>query len=339
MPDYNIYALGESQLTISDGGQLDGVTQGDGSHLDGLTITLNSGTWTPITITDDDPNFQDSDTSQRLQAAQNFDGINYATNTVVEAEYGLTLSDGTNTWQVVGFNINNSNPAYATVEGLAFIGGSGGFPPVGVPLTVVSTSETPNFVADTYATPICVVAGTQILTPRGPVPVESILAGDEVITRDHGVQVVRWAGARSFAAHGTCAPVRFETGAFGNSQPLLVSQQHRMLVEGWQAQLLFGDDTVLVPALHLVNDSTVRVVSGGTVQYHHLLLNEHAAIQTNGAWTESFHPGPQALSSVTNDARDELFALFPELRDLDDLNMPPCGYPVLKQYEASLLKM
>ncbi len=337
--DYSIYVLGESQITVSGGGQLDGVTQGSGVHLNGRTITLNSGAWAPVEISDDDPNFQDSDTSQRLFGPQTIDGVSYAGNTVVEAEYGISVTDGVSTWQLVGFNVNNSSPAYATVEGLAFIGGPGGFPPVGVPLTVVSTSESPSFAATSYATPICVITGTQILTPHGLRAVEEIRAGDAVVTRDHGVQPVQWAGARSFAARGTCAPVWFRQGALGNSAPLMVSQQHRMLLTGWQAELLFGESEVLVPAVHLVNDASVRLRPGGHVRYHHLLLETHAAIQTNGTWSESFHPGTQALNAVQPAAYDELIALMPELADGAWSEAAACSYPVMKRFESALLHL
>jgi hypothetical protein len=337
--DYSIYVLGESQITISGGGQLDGVTQGSGVHLNGRTITLNSNAWMPVGITDNDPDFQDSDASQRLFGAQTIDGVNYANGTIVEAEYGISVTDGTSTWQLVGFNLNTTTPAYGTVEGLAFIGGPGGFPPVGVALRVVGTQEGPSFAATTYATPICVVTGTGILTPFGTRAVEDIEAGDAVITRDHGVQTVRWTGARTFAATGSFAPVRFETGVLGNTAPLMVSQQHRMLVDGWQAELFYGEGPVLVPALHLVNDSTVRLKQSGSVRYHHLLLDDHAVIKTNGAWTESFHPGAQALQCVSPAARAELFEIMPELRDPGAAPLPACGYPVIKRHEAALLHL
>lgn len=337
--DYSIYVLGESQITISGGGQLDGVTQGNGSHLNGLTITLNSGAWLPVEITDDDPNFQDSDGSQRLFGSQTIDGVTYATNTVVEAEYGITVTDGVSTWQMVGFNLNTSSPAYGTVEGLAFIGGPGGFPPVGVPLFVSGTFEGPSFAAANYATPICVVTGTRVLTPQGTRAVEDICVGDRVVTRDHGVQVVRWTGARTFQATAEFAPVRFEAGVLGNSAPLMVSQQHRMLVEGWRAELFFGEGPVLVPAVHLVNDTNIRLRTGGTVRYHHLLLDHHAVIETNGTWTESFHPGAQALQAVCPMARAELLKIMPELGALDTPAALPCGYPVIKRHEAALLRL
>jgi len=182
MPDYDIYVLGESDVTVTGGnGQLDGVTGGNGSNLNGATITLTSNAWAPVSITDDDPNFQDSDGSQRLLGAQDIDGITYANNSVVEAEYGFTVSDGTNSWTLIGFNVNNSSPAYGTVEGLAFIGGPGDFPPINVPLTVTSTFEGPNFNAADYSTPICLTADTQVETSDGPKPIAQIRAGDHAM--------------------------------------------------------------------------------------------------------------------------------------------------------------
>lgn len=108
MARFSIFMLGESQISISGGAQLDGVTQGDGSHLVGQTITLNSNAWNEVNIRDNDRNFSDNDSIQRLDGAQDIDGTTYANNTRVEAEYGLTLTDGVNYWQVVGFNVNNS---------------------------------------------------------------------------------------------------------------------------------------------------------------------------------------------------------------------------------------
>lgn len=119
----------------------------------------------------------------------------------------------------------------------------------------------------------------------------------------------------------------------------MVSQQHRMLVTGWQAELLFGEDEVLVPAVHLLNDTTVRLQRGGAVQYHHLLLDRHAVIETNGAWSESFHPGAQALKDVARDAYAELIALFPELAKQVSETEPPCGYPIMKRHEGTLIHL
>lgn len=338
MPDYDIYVLDENDITISGGAQLDGVTQGDGSHLAGQTITLNTNGWQPVAIRDDDANFQDSDGSQQLDGAATVNGISYGDGTVVEAEYGLVLSDGVNSWTVVGFNVNNSAPVFGTVEGLAFIGGSGGFPPVGVPLTVTSTVEGPSFEATEYATPICLAAGTLVATPQGQRRIEDINAGDLVLTRDTGPQPVRWCGSRRVMCMAGFAPVRFQAGTIGNHLPLTVSQQHRVLVEGWQAELYFGATEVLVPAIHMVNGTSIRIIRRGHVTYHHLLLDSHAVILTHGTWTESLHPGTQAMQGVLPKARQELLALFPELSEDIALSRSHLAYRSLKRIEAGVLQ-
>ena len=116
--------LEKSNVTVSDGGSLDGVTQGDGSHLVGKTITLNAPSWVETFVSDDDATFDDNDGSQTLSGAQTIDGATYASGTRVEAEYRLTLTDPSTgeSWQVIGYNVVNSGTSYATIEGLAFVG-------------------------------------------------------------------------------------------------------------------------------------------------------------------------------------------------------------------------
>jgi hypothetical protein len=333
---YNIYVLNETALTISGGAILDGITQGDGSHLVGRTITLNSNAWYPVAINDDDPNFQDNDGSQRLNGAQNINGTLVANNTVLEAEYGLRLTDGVNTWTVVGFNVNNSAPAYATVEGLAFIGGPGGFPPRGVALRVVSAFEGPNFPAASYATPICFAAGTLIDTATGPCPVENITVGTQILTAEDGLQPVRWRSSRQFPAQGRFAPVLFHPGAIGNIRPLRLSPQHRIRVSDWRSELWLGMDNVLVPALHFVNGRDVVIETGGMVDYHHLMFDAHQIIFSEGVATESFHPGEVGLGSLDQAAREEIFAIFPEL-GLQLGSYGATAHTALRQAEARVL--
>lgn len=136
---YTIYVLPEDQMTIS-GAVLDGVSQGDGSHMVGATITLDSDNWVPVEINDagETPGseaFSDNDTGQRLVNSVTMDGRTYGPGTVAEAEYSLTLTDGTQTYEVVAFNMRGGpGKAFGSVEGLAFIGPPNGFPPTDVRL-------------------------------------------------------------------------------------------------------------------------------------------------------------------------------------------------------------
>ncbi|WP_425043485.1 Hint domain-containing protein [Primorskyibacter sp. S87] len=328
MADYSIFVLGESQMTISGDAILDGVTQGDGSHLIGETITLNSGAWGEVQITDDDTDFRDNDSSQRLNGAQSIDGQNFADGTVVEAEFGLILSDGVNNWQVVGFNVRNSSPSYATIEGLAFIGGPGGFPPVGVPLTVLSAQEGPDFEQASYATPICYAAGTLVETDTGLRPIENLRAGDRVMTLDDGLVDIRWTGGRDVIAAGRFAPVEIRPGVLGANRTLRVSQQHRILLTSPIAELLFGTAEVFVPAIHLAETSLARVIPGGALSYHHIALESHAIILANGCAAETLHPPDYGT------AAGALF--FPDLATLN-LRPGPLARRSLRRHEARVL--
>ncbi len=338
VPDYSIYVLDEGDATITGttgGNGLDGVTQGSGVHLLGATITINTPNWTEIQVSDtDDANFQDSDASQTLNGAQEVDGVTYSGGERVEAEYGFTVTDPDgNTYQLIGFNVNEpGSSSFATIEGIAVIGGPGGFPPAGVPLTVTATQEGPNYAAADYATPICFTAGTLVATRSGLRGIETVMAGDEVRTRA-GWREVRWAGQRRVPALGASAPVRFTKGAMGATHQIKLSQQHRVLVTGWQAELMFGEAEVLVPAVALINDDKITLRTGGEVTYVHLLFDEHELIDAQGLTSESLHPGRMALDAVDAAARAEIVALFPELTDLE---RPLCR-PALRVSEAKLL--
>ncbi len=316
-----IYVLGESQLSVSGGGELSGYTQGDGSHLNGKTITLNSNAWESIDVKDNDNSFSDNDGSQKLNGTQSLDGTSYTNNRVVEAEYELTLRDPNgNEYKVLGFNINEggSGPSYGTVEGLAFVGGVGGFPPQGVPLTVIGSREGPSYAYSALATPPCFTAQTLIRTPDGEVPITRLAPGDLVMTADNGAQPVRWIG-RTFLPAAVLAqqpefrPVRIARGAFGANRPsrnTALSPQHRVLVSDWRAAILFGEDEVLVPIKKLINDSTISVDhSARDLTYYHLAFDRHEVIWGDGLQSESY-----LMSNFdAPETRAELYALFPDM--------------------------
>ena len=69
-----------------------------------------------------------------------------------------------------------------------------------------------------------------------------------------------------------------------------------------------------MPAIQLVNGSTIRQQAGGTVTYVHILFDQHEIIYAEGAPSESFHPGKQALSALEAPVREELFRIMPNLR-------------------------
>ena len=167
----------------------------------------------------------------------------------------------------------------------------------------------------------CFTPGTLVDTAIGPVAVERLRVGDLILTRDHGYQPIRWAGARwlsgaDLQARPNLRPVMIGAGALGESQPmvdLLVSPQHRMLLMGTAAELLFGDHEVLASAIHLTLLPGVEQRSPDGVTYLHLMFDQHEIIRANGAWSESFQPGSLALAGVGAEACAEILSIFPEL--------------------------
>ncbi|MBF9042347.1 2,3,4,5-tetrahydropyridine-2,6-carboxylate N-succinyltransferase [Rhodobacterales bacterium HKCCE4037] len=180
----------------------------------------------------------------------------------------------------------------------------------------------------------CFVRGTMILTEHGEKPVEALKAGDLIETRDNGLQPIRWIGKRTVRATGRLAPVVIEAGTFGLHRRLVVSPQHRVLVTHWMAELMFGEDEVLVAAKDLVNDCSVRVLEGGEVEYFHVLFDTHQVIWSEGLATESFLPGATVMNEMEQAVQDEVLSLFPEIDPHTKLGYGPAARLPLKGYEA-----
>lgn len=186
----------------------------------------------------------------------------------------------------------------------------------------------------------CFTAGTMIEAEHGQVPIENIEPGDMVQTLDQGLQPVHWAGEREVPGRGPMAPVEIGMGALGNRRKLVVSPQHRMLISGWRSQIHFGQDEVLVAAVHLVNGTTIRQVPRRRVRYVHLAFQQHVLLLAEGIPSESLHLGAMALHTMRADQRDEIEALFPELADYGVTHSntrSQTARPCIRRWEATLL--
>ncbi|WP_299693290.1 Hint domain-containing protein [uncultured Tateyamaria sp.] len=184
----------------------------------------------------------------------------------------------------------------------------------------------------------CFVRGTMIRTPHGLRPIESLRAGDLVDTADHGPLPLRWIGQRTVAARDRHRPVRIQRGAYGAAQDLWVSQQHRIVVGGYKAQLLFGEDEVLVKARDLVDGTRVQIETGWeVVTYLHMLFEAHQIVEAGGVACESYLPGPQTMPGFDADTQDEILSLFPDLaRSWSSYG--PAARSMIKGYEAQALR-
>ena len=158
----------------------------------------------------------------------------------------------------------------------------------------------------------CFVRSTVIKCKHGNIPVEDIRVGDKIATADNGYQTVRWVGSTTVPAMGKLAPITFRKGALGNTRDLKVSPQHRMLVTGWKVELLFGEAEGLVPAKSLVNGDTIFWSNGGTVEYFHIMFDQHELIWAEGILSESFYPDSMFVEYFHRETLSEFKELFPE---------------------------
>ncbi|MCG6882429.1 MAG: Hint domain-containing protein [Silicimonas sp.] len=218
--------------------------------------------------------------------------------------------------------------------------------------------DTPLYIAEGVAEPIlpsritearegvvCFTPGTMLETPEGLRAVETLVAGDRVVTKDAGAQTIVWAGSRNVSGARLYAmpdlrPVRIREGALGTGRPngdLIVSPDHRMLVGGAAARALWGEDEVLVAARDLIDGQRIaRDLAAKSVVYHHLMLEHHHVLIANGVETESFHPAAASLDAVEEDQRTRLFDVMPDLAS-DAESYGPTTRRSLSKAEAALL--
>lgn len=308
-------------------------TQDSVSLAPGTNVTLNPAASVIVAnVTDDDGNDADSplnqfsdgyidapgngatpntaNNDQLLTNAVSVNETTYPAGSQVELEFAFTTTTGETFWviRIAGTNVGISGPS---------------LPTPGTSYTVAAS-------ADGSATPItsipCFTAGTKILTSHGLVSVEDLDIGTLVQTADGGFKPLRWTGSRYLSAadiarNPKLRPIRIQAGALGSGIPttdLIVSPQHRILVRSRIAQKMFGTEEVLVAARQLLQLDGIDIVEDcADVRYVHIMFEQHELVVSNGAMTESLFAGSEALRSVGAQAREEIFALFPQLQDND----------------------
>lgn len=286
-----------------------------------FTGTGTPTTLVPVTIEDDDPYmspYLTDDFSEKIT-------INGTTYTNPRGgTYELTFMDSGGVIHTEDLYAWYTGASYIFVPapGSAFDDGS----------TVISTAGWKEYEsgfewAEVVGPPnvTCFTAGTLIETDSGPVAIERICTGDQVLTAE-GLKTVRWIGQSpvsivQLVANPKLFPIRITAGALGAGLPkrdLLVSRQHRMLVQSPIVRRMFGTSDVLVHAIKLIALPGIYVDQSVTeVTYYHMLFDEHQVVYAEGAPSESLYTGPEALKAISDSARDEVLALFPELADRD----------------------
>lgn len=156
-------------------------------------------------------------------------------------------------------------------------------------------------VSFTRGTHITLATGEQRL-------IEDLAVGDSILTRDDGVQPLRWIGQTTVRALGEFAPVKILAGTLNNDHDLIVSPDHRLFIYQRSDELGAGRAEILVKARHLVNGTSVTVMDGGFVDYFQLLFDSHQIVYAEGIAAETMLIDmrtkpvlPKALSAAMGD--------------------------------------
>ena len=175
--------------------------------------------------------------------------------------------------------------------------------------------------------------GNLVATTEGYRSVERLALGDMVETAHGGPAPIRWITRIEMPAVGHFAPVRLRAPYYGLSQDIVVAQCQGLLMNGPDAEYLFGADTVLVRAHDLTNLQSARYEPDlPVVTYYQILLDRHDCLDVGGTWAESLYIGQLgALPGMTSTT---------SLGDLPAATLPRHSESVarvLRSYEAASL--
>ncbi|MGR3374408.1 Hint domain-containing protein [Pseudooceanicola sp.] len=154
--------------------------------------------------------------------------------------------------------------------------------------------------------------GTHITMGSGlQKPIEELEVGDRVLTRDDGVQQVRWIGHSTVRATGDFAPVLIRAGTLNNDHDLVVSPDHRLFVYQREDALGVGRSELLVKVRHLLNGETITRLDGGFVEYYQLLFDRHQIIYAEGIAAETLLVDTRTRAALPPEIDAKLAAVLP----------------------------
>ena len=170
--------------------------------------------------------------------------------------------------------------------------------------------------------------GTVIATTEGPVAIEDLVPGMQVITAEGRTETVTWLGAmtlfpsRAARQTETTNMTRITADAFGMGRPmpdLLLGPHARILLRDPRCRAIVGSATAYAPARKFIDGiSIVEVRPVAPVTVHHLVLERQGSVRAAGMEVESYHPGMAVRDRMDPLLAEQLLGLFPHMRSLSE---------------------
>jgi len=187
--------------------------------------------------------------------------------------------------------------------------------------------------------------GAVLQTKTGPMAIEDLLPGDDVLTVEHGYQTLLWHGSM-IVAPGAQNPrpeigtmTRITADALGLARPaydLVLGPAARMRHTTPAAQVLTGTPDVLIPVRDFIDgEQLIELRPIAPVHCYQIGFAEHACVNINGIEVETLHPGPAHALGLGPDMLVHFMQLFPHIRRPTDFG--PLVAPRLRKADLDLV--
>ncbi len=148
----------------------------------------------------------------------------------------------------------------------------------------------------TYKTGLC--EGTHVMTLQGSLPVEYLVGGDRVVTRN-SARTLRHVACRAL----TDCPISVRRGALGPGRPtadMYLAPDQGVQLRDWRARVLCGSDQLAVPVSRLCDGKhIVRGEHPGELRVYELEFTHEQVIYAEGAEVMSATlPAPAEILAV-----------------------------------------
>jgi hypothetical protein len=170
--------------------------------------------------------------------------------------------------------------------------------------------------------------GNLIQTSEGPVAVEDLQPGMFVECSGGNTSQLIWKGAITIvpgAPSDSSHPdklYRVMSDAFGLGRPVqdqTFGPHARRLDRNPKMRSAFGTAAALLPLSALADGaSVIEVTPVSPTRVYHLVCESHETILAAGLEVESYHPGPEAPISLSDEMMRQFMDFFPHLHSIRD---------------------
>ncbi|UWR75230.1 Hint domain-containing protein [Phaeobacter inhibens] len=168
--------------------------------------------------------------------------------------------------------------------------------------------------------------GSLIETSQGPIAIEDLLPGDELMTFDGDRQPLLWKGCTSLIPSRSGQNGRshrltsFTADSLGEAKPMstvVTGPAARLLQRAPLPGIQLENGASLVPVQQYHDGmSIVETAPPTAVDLYHICLPRHAVINVGGLPFETYHPGPEALKLVSHAIRTLYLNLFSHVESI-----------------------